>query len=305
MEGKADTPSEKEVAVVTGGNRGIGLEICRQLASKGITVVLTARDETRGIEAVSALGMHNVVFHQLEVGDQSSAASLADFVRHKFGKLDILVNNAAILGTSMDVRDQESFHKELEGRVGMERIKWIREHTSEPYKKAEECLKTNYHGTKNVTEKLLPLLQLSRHGRIINISSYFGLLRYFSGEDLKQELNNVNTLSKERLDNLSELFLRDFRNGQLEPHGWPAEGTCPAYKVSKALANAYSRILAREHPTLSVNCVHPGFVSTDINLHSGDLTCEQGARGALMLALMPKGGMTGTYLDRTEVASFM
>jgi (+)-neomenthol dehydrogenase len=77
--------------VVTGGNRGIGLEICRQLASKGITVVLTARDEIRGIEAVSALGMHNVVFHQLEVGDQSSAASLADFVRHKFGKLDILV----------------------------------------------------------------------------------------------------------------------------------------------------------------------------------------------------------------------
>jgi (+)-neomenthol dehydrogenase len=131
------------------------------------------------------------------------------------------------------------------------------------------------------------------------------MLQYFSGEDLKQELDNVNTLSKERLDNLSELFLRDFRNGQLEPHGWPAEGTCPAYKVSKALANAYSRILAREHPTLSVNCVHPGFVSTDINLHSGDLTCEQGARGALMLALMPKGGMTGTYLDRTEIASFM
>jgi (+)-neomenthol dehydrogenase len=59
----------------------------------------------------------------------------------------------------------------------MERIKWIREHTSEPYKKADECLKTNYDGTKNVTEKLLPLLQLSRHGRIINISSYFGLLR--------------------------------------------------------------------------------------------------------------------------------
>lgn len=130
------------------------------------------------------------------------------------------------------------------------------------------------------------------------------MLQFFGGEDLKEELNNVNNLSKERLDDLSELFLRDFKNGQLEPHGWPAEGGYPAYKVSKALANAYSRILAKEYPRLCVNCVHPGYVSTDINFHSGDLTVEEGAKGALMLALM-KGGMTGTYLDCTKVASFL
>jgi enoyl-[acyl-carrier-protein] reductase (NADH) len=81
------------VAVVTGGNRGIGLEICRQLASKGVTVVLTARDEKRGAEAVkifAAHGLTNVLFHQLEVGDLSSVARLADFIREKFSKLDIL-----------------------------------------------------------------------------------------------------------------------------------------------------------------------------------------------------------------------
>lgn len=180
MEGRADALSEKEVAVVTGGNRGIGFEICRQLASNGITVVLTARDEKRGVEAVNALGKHglsNVVFHPLEVGDRSSAARLADFVRKKFGKLDILVNNAGIGCTVTEVRDPESFQRELAGKDGMERIKWIRKHSTEPYEKAEECIKTNYHGTKNVTEELLPLLQFSRHGRIINISSYFGLLR--------------------------------------------------------------------------------------------------------------------------------
>jgi len=77
--------------MVTGGNRGIGLEICKQLASNGITVVLTARDEKRGAEAVSTLGLSNVVFHQLEVSDPSSAARLADFIKEKFGKLDILV----------------------------------------------------------------------------------------------------------------------------------------------------------------------------------------------------------------------
>jgi len=100
------------------------------------------------------------------------------------------------------------------------------------------------------------------------------------------------------------LFLKDFENGQLEPHGWPVEGGYPAYKVSKALANAYSRIIAKKHPTLCVNCVHPGYVSTDINFHTEDLMVEEGARGALVLALIPKGGMTGAYLDCTEVASF-
>jgi len=80
--------------VVTGGNRGIGLEICKQLASNGITVVLTARDEKRGAEAVTTLGtfgLSNIVFHQLEVSDPSSAVRLADFIKEKFGKLDILV----------------------------------------------------------------------------------------------------------------------------------------------------------------------------------------------------------------------
>ena len=101
------------------------------------------------------------------------------------------------------------------------------------------------------------------------------------------------------------MFLKDFENGQLEPHGWPTKGGFPAYKVSKALLNAYSRIIAKKHPTLCVNCVHPGFVSTDINFHNGDLTVEEGARGALVLALIPKGGMTGAYLDGTVVASFV
>jgi (+)-neomenthol dehydrogenase len=110
-------------------------------------------------------------------------------------------------------------------------------------------------------------------------------------------------LSEQRLDELSELFLKDFKDGQLEPRGWPKEFT--AYKVSKALMNAYSRILAKEHPSLCINCVHPGYVQTDMNFHAGDLPVEQGARGALMMAMAPKGGVTGAYLDKTEVASFV
>ena len=82
-------------AVVTGANKGIGLEIVRQLASTGIKVVLTARNEERGLQALETLKAsalsHLVLFHQLDVADAATVASLADFIKSKFGKLDILV----------------------------------------------------------------------------------------------------------------------------------------------------------------------------------------------------------------------
>ncbi|GFP82707.1 (+)-neomenthol dehydrogenase, partial [Phtheirospermum japonicum] len=94
-------------AVVTGANKGIGLEICRQLASQGVSVVLTARNEKRGLEAIEKLkksGLSDyVMFHQLDVTDFSSVDSLAGFIKSKIGKLDILVNNAGVNG----VRDSE------------------------------------------------------------------------------------------------------------------------------------------------------------------------------------------------------
>jgi (+)-neomenthol dehydrogenase len=79
-------------AVVTGGNKGIGFGICRKLASNGVVVVLTARDEKKGLEAVQKLrDSGHILFHQLDVSDPSSIASLADFIKTKYGKLDILV----------------------------------------------------------------------------------------------------------------------------------------------------------------------------------------------------------------------
>ena len=83
------------VAVVTGGNKGIGLEVCRQLASRGVMVILTARDEKKGSEAVDMLhgsGLPDVQFHRLDVSDSTDAARLAEFIQEKFGRLDILVS---------------------------------------------------------------------------------------------------------------------------------------------------------------------------------------------------------------------
>lgn len=80
---------------MTGANKGIGFGMCKKLASNGIVVVLTARDEERGLKAVEKLkefGLSNfVVFHQLDVGDTASVVALADFIKTQFGKLDILV----------------------------------------------------------------------------------------------------------------------------------------------------------------------------------------------------------------------
>ncbi|KAF3949569.1 hypothetical protein CMV_024570 [Castanea mollissima] len=102
MAEKTIKPGIKRIAVVSGGNKGIGFEICRQLASNGIRVVLTARDVRRGNEAIEKLkaaGYSDVVFHQLDVMDPTTISSLADFIKTHFGKLDILVNNAGINGS--------------------------------------------------------------------------------------------------------------------------------------------------------------------------------------------------------------
>ncbi|KAF8704016.1 hypothetical protein HU200_031500 [Digitaria exilis] len=275
-------PGGLTIAVVTGGNKGIGLEVCRQLAASGITVVLTARDETRGAAAVEKLreqGISDVIFHQLEVTDASSIARLAEFLKTRFGRLDILVHfTSNSLYPSLSV-------------VALTKRKTHSTHVT-----AEEGLRTNYYGTKHVTEALLPLLQSSSDGRIVNVSSGFGLLKYFRGEELKQELNDTDNLTEERLDELLDTFLKDFEAGALD---------FASYKVAKAALNAYSRIMARRHPTLRINCAHPGYVKTDMTRNSGLLTPEEGASNVVKVALLPAGGPTGAFLAMGKEASFL
>ncbi|OEL31094.1 (+)-neomenthol dehydrogenase [Dichanthelium oligosanthes] len=296
------------VAVVTGGNKGIGLEVCRQLASRGVTVILTARDEKRGSEAVEMLhesGLPDVQFHRLDVSDPSGAARLAEFIDEKFGRLDILINNAGVIGATAQIDTTTPIQEVLVGKSAMERLQWLLDHSTESYEEAEECLKINYFGTKYVTEALLPILLSSSDGRLINVSSNYGLLRYFSGEDLKQELSDVDNLTVERLDEMSELFLKDYKNDQLKSHGWPADSEYPAYKVSKALINGYTRIMSKKYQELRINSVHPGYCKTDINLDTGEYTADDGASCIVTVALLPEGGPTGVFFFRAEEAPFV
>lgn len=304
----AASPTSKRIALVTGGNKGIGLETCRQLASRGVRVVLTARNDARGLEAVErvrcARGDAEVYFHQLDVTDPCSAARLADFVRDQFGRLDILINNAGISGVHRDPVLSAAVKDKVDGMDVNQRVEWMKENSKETYEEAVQCMKTNYYGAKLVTEALLPLLQLSSSGRIVNVSSGFGLLRNFNSEDLRKEFEDIDNLTESRLEELMDKFLEDFKANLVEAHGWPTGGSS-AYKVVKAALNAYTRILAKKYPTLRINCLTPGYVKTDMSMHMGVLTLEEGARNPVKVALLPDDGPTGAYFDLNGEASFV
>ncbi|KAG8488675.1 hypothetical protein CXB51_016712 [Gossypium anomalum] len=293
-------------AVVTGANKGIGFEIVRQLASNGVTVVLTARNKVRGNEATAKLhqlGLANVVFHQLDVLDQASIESLADFLSQKFGRLDILVNNAGASGAIVDEDELKALGIDSTAWLSGKVAKMVQSVMKYTYEEAEVCLNTNYYGVQRVTETLLPLLQLSSSGaRIVNVSSLRSELRRVPGESIRNELGDIENLTEEKLDGILQRFLKDFKDNALEANGWPL--MLPAYSMSKVVLNAYTRILARKYPNMCINCVHPGYVNTDLNWHTGVITTEEGARGPVKCAFIPDGGPTGCYFDQTEVAEF-
>ncbi|KAJ7951114.1 (+)-neomenthol dehydrogenase [Quillaja saponaria] len=189
----------KRYAVVTGSNKGIGFGICKQLASNGITVVLTAIVEKEGLEAVEKLkeiGLSGyLVFHQLDVTDPASIISLSDFIETRFGKLDILVNNAGIPGANVD-------HDALaaSGVSGLEKGMITVDGSkimTQNYESIEQAIEVNFYGAKRTTEALIPLLQLSDSPRIVNVSSLMGKLEQIPNGRPREVLSDVENLTEE------------------------------------------------------------------------------------------------------------
>ncbi|XP_050386409.1 (+)-neomenthol dehydrogenase-like [Argentina anserina] len=293
--------SRKRYAVVTGSNKGIGFETVRQLASKGFTVVLTARDEKRGLKAVEKLKesgfSSQVVFHQLDVADPASIASLAEFIKTQFGKLDILVNNAGTLGSIIDADGFKA--AAASGAMDSGVLDDFKKLFTSTYELAEECLQINYYGAKRTAEALTPLLQLSDSPIIVNVSSSVGKLENIPSDRVKGILStDIENLSEEIVDEVLREFLNDFKKGLLK--GWPS--ITPGYAVSKAAINAYTRILAKRYPGFRINSVCPGYVKTDINCNTGFMPVEEGAANVVNLALLPNDGPTGNFFFLSEVS---
>ncbi|KAI4367902.1 hypothetical protein MLD38_016528 [Melastoma candidum] len=292
------------IAVVTGGNKGIGLETCKQLASTGVFVVLTARDVGRGnraVEELRVIGLNNVVFHQLDVLDPASISALADFLAKEYGRVDILVNNAAVVGARLVGGTNRRLTEEDFAGPQAKALK--EEFLALTPEIAEHCLRTNYDGVKHLTAAILPLLQLSDYPRIVNVSSGLGRLRNFPNEKLREELNGVGAdLTEETIDNVVERFLEAVKNDKIDAEGWPPLGS--AYVVSKAVLNAYTRVMAKKYPKITINAVCPGYTATDLNGHTGVQTVEEGGRRPVAVALLPQGGPSGVFFHNGEVAAF-
>lgn len=143
--------TSRRVAVVTGGNRGIGREVCRQLAAAGYTVLLGSRDAAKGEEAAAVLG-GTVRPITLDVADHASVTAAAQRIEGEHGRCDALVNNAAVN------YDWGSFA--MSADLGDVRA----------------TMDTNLFGAWDVTLALLPLLRAAPSGRIVNVSSQAGSL---------------------------------------------------------------------------------------------------------------------------------
>ena len=145
-----------KIALVTGANKGLGLETARQLGAEGVKVLMASRNKERGMEAVATLkdeGL-DVEFVQLEVNNEAEANALVQYIETTYGKLDILVNNAGIMhsGEPNGVNSSENVSQEV----------------------LRETFDVNFFSLVSLTQKLLPLIKKSEAGSIVNVSSILG-----------------------------------------------------------------------------------------------------------------------------------
>ena len=149
----------EKIALISGAGRGIGLEIGTQLLDLGWTVVFTARNMQQGRPLVNKLRekWKTAWYHQLDVTDEQSISDMAEYVEETCGRLDVLINNAAIMveenHRAMEV-DMEAFHK---------------------------TMVTNFYGPFLLTRMMVPYFKESQDARVINISSRMGQLSGMGG----------------------------------------------------------------------------------------------------------------------------
>lgn len=231
-----------KIALITGANKGIGKEIARQLGKKGFKVLLGSRDEGRGEEAAKELKAEGVDAEviKLEVSDPASIKKAVDSIAKKYDHLDVLVNNAGIL---------------------LDRSTDFTEASADDF---EKTMQTNVYGPLRLMQAATPLLEKSKAGRIVNVSSSLGSLSKAS-----------------------------------DPASGFAEFLYVAYNCSKAALNMLTIVSAASlsKKGIKVNSVCPGYVATDINDNKGFRTVEQGAAIAVKMACLDEDGPTGGYFN--------
>ena len=222
------------VAVVTGANRGLGLETSRQLLARGLRVVMAGRDEDATERARRTLGddSERALAVRMDVTDAATVEAAHRLILDRMGAVDVLVNNAAVL--LFDSAEPLSI----------------------PPDAYRETFETNVFGVIETCRIFVPPMAKRGHGRIVNVSSGAG------------QLAKMATYA-------------------------------PAYSMSKAALNAFTRILAATYRSRGVlaNAVDPGWVRTDMGGPSAPRSVQQGVETTVWLATLPDDGPTGGFFE--------
>ncbi len=178
---------QNKIALVTGANKGIGFEICRQLGKEGVHIILTSRDIVKGKAATEKLGGEgiDVQYHPLDVTQPESVESIHKYVKREYKRLDILINNAGVY---------------IDNRHSLLKMDY------EVYK---STMATNVDGPLLLTQAFVPLMRVQNYGRIVNVSSGIG------------ELSDLNSswpayrLSKIMLNLQTRIFAQELRGSNI------------------------------------------------------------------------------------------
>jgi len=234
------TRTGARVALVTGANRGMGLETCRQLLGSGLRVAMTGRDG-RAIERARRdldAGSGDAIAVTMDVTVPASIEAARRTIAERLGPVDVLVNNAAVL--LFETSNVLSI----------------------PADGFRSTFETNLIGVIEVCRAFVPTMATRGYGRVVNVSSGAG------------QLSTMSTYA-------------------------------PAYSISKAALNAFTRILADTYRDRGVlaNAVDPGWVRTDMGGRSAPRSVPEGIDTTIWLATLPDDGPTGGfYRDRRPIA---
>ena len=212
---------DTQVALVTGANKGIGLQIAKDLAARGLTVLVGSRDLERGEAAAKAVGARALAL-QLDATSRASIAAAAERIRSELGRLDVLVNNAGISNIS-------------EPGTPLAQVLGASRPSVVSLDELRAIFETNVFGVVAITQAMLPLLREAPVGRVVNVSSTLGSLAMQSDPagPFRSMPNGSYSPSKSALNAITIAFATELAGTRVK-----VNAVCPGYTATDL--NAFS-----------------------------------------------------------------
>src|SRR5258705_9938902 len=211
---EGDSMYDNPVALVTGANKGIGLQIAKDLAARGFTVLVGSRNLERGETAAKSVGADARAL-ELDVTDQASIAAAAERIRNELGRLDVLVNNAGVSHAGKPGRPLQEIAKS--GRPSVASLDEVR-----------AVFETNVFGVIAVTQAMLPLLREAPARRIVNVSSTSGSLTWNSDPaNPHRKMFGTYSASKTALNAITLAFAADLESTRIK-----VNAACPGFTAT-------------------------------------------------------------------------